>query len=183
MTTNETRAAKLTAARRLDSQEKRQRVQEAVNALERAGVAVTFAGVAKTARVSTWLVYADGVRQHVDAGRQRQARYGIADKPEPLPAPMQATPAGIRTDLAIAHQEIKSLREERDRLRSRLRLELGAELDASSRAELVGRANSIQEIASCYSPATPQRRTTGNSAARTANSRTTSRPPEKAFDE
>lgn len=139
MTAQETRAANLTAARRRDSQDKRQRVQEAVAALERAGVAITFAAVAKAARVSTWLVYADGVRQHIDAGRDRQAEHGIADKPQPLPERMQATSAGLRTDLAIARQEIKALREERDRLRGRLRLQLGAELDSSTRTELVGR--------------------------------------------
>jgi hypothetical protein len=139
VTAQQARAANLTAARRRDSHEKRQRVQDAVAALERAGVAITFAGVAKSARVSTWLVYADGVRQHVDAGRGRQAEYGLTDQPQPLPERMQASPAGLRTDLAIARQEIKALRDERDRLRDRLRLQLGAELDASTRAELVGR--------------------------------------------
>lgn len=144
MSANEARVAKLTAARKQDSQDKRRRVQEAVDALERAGVAITFAGVAKTARVSTWLVYADGVRQHIDAGRTRQAEHGIPDKPLPLPTPLQATPAGLRADLAIARQEIKALREERNRLRDRLRLQLGAELDASTRAELVGRIAELE---------------------------------------
>ena len=42
-------------------------------ALEAAGTPVTATAVATAAGVSTWLVYADGVREHVEAARRRQA--------------------------------------------------------------------------------------------------------------
>jgi len=61
------RATALRAARARDSHDKRRRALDAVQALEAAGAAVTAAAVAATAGVSTWLVYADGVREHLGA--------------------------------------------------------------------------------------------------------------------
>jgi hypothetical protein len=34
---------------------------------------ITFAAVARTAKVSQWLVYADGVRDYISAAREAQA--------------------------------------------------------------------------------------------------------------
>ena len=56
-----TRTQAMLAARAKASHDKRQRVLAAVQALEAAGTPVTPAAVAAAARVSTWLVYADGV--------------------------------------------------------------------------------------------------------------------------
>ena len=63
MTTQPDRAARtaaLRAARTKDSQLKRRRALNAVQALESADAPVTAAAVASAAGVSTWLVYADG---------------------------------------------------------------------------------------------------------------------------
>ena len=62
-----TRTQAMLAARAKASHDKRQRVLAAVQALEAAGTPVTPAAVAAAARVSTWLVYANGVREHVQA--------------------------------------------------------------------------------------------------------------------
>ena len=70
---NQVRAAALKAARAKDSQRKRQRTLAALQTLETTGAPITFTAVAKAARVSTWLVYADGIREHIDAARHRQA--------------------------------------------------------------------------------------------------------------
>lgn len=136
------RTAGLRASRAKDSHDKRARALAAVKTLEAAGVAVTFAAVAETAGVSTWLVYSEGIREHIDAGRRRQA-----DRPRRLEAPrssQQATPASLRTDLAIARDQIGQLRAERDKLRSRLRLQLGAEIDGPDRAQLIARVGELE---------------------------------------
>ena len=68
-TANQIRAAALKAARAKDSQRKRQRTLAALQTLETTGAAITFTAVANAAGVSTWLVYADGIREHIDAAR------------------------------------------------------------------------------------------------------------------
>jgi hypothetical protein len=143
MTSTAKRTAALRTARAQASQDKRRRALAAIQALENAGTPVTATSVADAAGVSTWLVYADGVREHVQAARARQAEHGatparaaVLDEP--------ASPASLRTDLAVARQEIARLRGERDKLRARLRLQLGAEIDGPDRAELIGRVADLE---------------------------------------
>jgi hypothetical protein len=139
------RTTAMLAARAKDSHDKRDRALAAIRALEAAGTPVTATAVATTAAVSTWLVYADGVREHIQAARQRQAQ----NHPPPCPARPAGgetvTPASLRTDLAVAREQIRQLRAERDKLRSRLRLQLGAEIDGPERAELITRIASLEE--------------------------------------
>jgi len=141
------RTQAMLAARAKASHDKRQRALTAVQALEAAGTPVTPAAVATAAGVSAWLVYADGVRQHVQAARQRQTERGHAPEPEPAPPPARGetvTQASLRTDLAVARDEIRRLRAERDQLRARLRLQLGAEIEGPGRAELIARVASLE---------------------------------------
>ena len=146
MTATAARTDGLRAARAKDSADKRRRVLAAVQDLEAAGTPVTVPAVAKAAGVSTWLVYAAGVREHLDAARRRQAepdRTPTADAaPGGKPAPV--TPASLRTDLALARDDIRRLRAERDKLRRRLRLQLGAEIDGPDRAELIARVADLE---------------------------------------
>jgi hypothetical protein len=142
-TTTRTRA--MLAARAKASHDKRQRVLTAVQALEAAGTPVTATAVAATAGVSTWLVYAGGVREHVQAARRRQAERGHAPGPAAPPGPGEpVTQASLRTDLAVARDEIRRLRAERDKLRARLRLQLGAEIEGPDRAQLIARVASLE---------------------------------------
>lgn len=129
----------LRQARRRDSLTKRQRVLDTIVELERNGEAITFAAVARQARVSTWLVYADGIREHIAAARDRHTirpRSGHQTSNTP-------SPAGLRTDLELARAEIVALRAERDQLRAAMRQQLGRELDALSSA---GVADRIEEL-------------------------------------
>lgn len=139
------RAQAMLAARAKASQDKRQRALAAVQALEAAGTPVTATAVATAAGVSTWLAYADGIREHIEAARHRQA--------EPEPGPSTAAPprrgepvtqASLRTDLTIARDEIRRLRAEQDKLRARLRLQLGAEIEGPDRAELIARVATLE---------------------------------------
>lgn len=141
------RTAGLRAARTKDSADKRRRARLAIEALTAAGTPVTATAVARSAGVSTWLIYTDGIREHLDAARRHQAQQ--AHRPAQT-APGTAAPtatAGLRTDLALARDEIRRLRAERDKLRSRLRLQLGAEIDGPDRAELITRVAELESHA------------------------------------
>lgn len=140
------RTAGLRAARAKDSTDKRTRALAAIHALETAGTHITAAAIARAAGVSTWLLYTDGIREHLDAARRRQAS---ATQPPPAGAPAELAPptqAGLRTDLALARAEIRRLRVEHDKLRSRLRLQLGAEIDGPDRAELITRVADLESL-------------------------------------
>lgn len=147
MTTTPDRTAGLRAARAKDSQGKRRRALAAINALETAGTPITAAAVARAAGVSTWLLYTDGVREHLDAARHRQT-HNTTKPPlaEPPGRHAPPTPAGLRTDLALARAEIRRLRAEHDKLRHRLRLQLGAEIDGPDRAELITRVADLESL-------------------------------------
>jgi hypothetical protein len=139
------RADALRAARAADSAAKRNRVRQAIDTLETAGTTVTAAAVARTARVSTWLVYTDGLREHLEAARRRQAT------PPAAPARTATgrtppTPASLRTDLALAREEIRRLRAEHSKLRDRLRLQLGAELDGPDTSALIARVADLETL-------------------------------------
>jgi hypothetical protein len=129
----------LRQARRRDSTTKRARVLASLTELETAGEPITFALLARHARVSTWLVYADGIREHVHAAQARQQR-----PPDPaVHAGTAVSAAGLRTDLELARQELHALRRERDQLREALRRRLGEDLDALGRADLTARVDEL----------------------------------------
>ena len=116
------RTAALKAARAKDSNDKRRRVLQTINTMQTAGQPITAAAVANAAGVSTWLVYADGIREHLDAARQRQASDGDPPAATGIHTGQQpVTAAGLRTDLAVARHEIHRLRTDLDNLRRRLR--------------------------------------------------------------
>lgn len=139
------RTRAMLAARAKASQDKRRRALAAVRSLEAAGTPITATAVATAAGVSTWLVYADGIREHVEAARRRQAERGPGTPPTAPPARGEpVTQASLRTDLAIARDEIRRLRAERDKLCGRLRLHLGAEIEGPDRAELIARVASLE---------------------------------------
>ena len=141
------RTAGLRAARAKDSHDKRRRALAAIDALHAADTPITATAVARAAGVSTWLLYTDGVREHLDAARRRQAVQTSSPPRTTTPgdqAPL--TPAGLRTDLALARAEIRRLRAEHDKLRRRLRLQLGAEIDGPDRAELITRVADLESL-------------------------------------
>jgi chromosome segregation ATPase len=140
-----TRTQAMLAARAKDSQEKRHRALAVIQSLEAAGTPVTATAVAASAGVSTWLVYSDGVREHVQAARERQAQHDRPPSPALPASGGPVTQTSLRTDLAVARQEIRQLRAERDKLRGRLRLQLGAEIEGPERAELITRIASLEE--------------------------------------
>ena len=85
----------LREARRRDSDRKRDQVFRTVDAMKRDGTPITFAAVARNAKVSQWLVYADGVREYIEdrpfgpsgsarssqTGRPKRERGKLAHRP------------------------------------------------------------------------------------------------------
>jgi hypothetical protein len=82
----------LRETRKKDSQTKRAKVLAMVDAMKAKGDAITFLAVARTAGVSRWLVYAEGVREHIEAAMKSQAKSERArSRPAGMP-PRRAWP-------------------------------------------------------------------------------------------
>ncbi|MFD4668004.1 hypothetical protein [Streptomyces halstedii] len=131
--------APLAEARRRHSLDKRARVLTVLAKLEKQGKPLTFAAVARAARVSTWLAYAPGVREHIEAAQLRQAH----STPPSAATASPPSALSLRTELEIARQEIKDLRDERDRLQAALRHQLGYQLDAIHAPDAATRADEL----------------------------------------
>ncbi|MFF2523552.1 hypothetical protein [Streptomyces liangshanensis] len=133
--------APLAEARRRHSLDKRARVLTVLATLEKQGKPLTFAAVARAARVSTWLTYAPGVREHIEAAQLRQAH---STPPSATGSP--PSPLSLRSELEIARQEIKDLRDERDRLQAALRHQLGQQLDVIHASDAATRADELTAL-------------------------------------
>lgn len=144
MTARTGNGAALAAARRADSARKRSRVLAALKRQQEAGLRVSWVSVAREAQVSLWLVKAPGVREHVEAVMRQQDEDGLRVQATPPPASTAvASRRSLETDLLLHQQELVAVRAERDRLKERLRINLGAALDAASQDELVERINEL----------------------------------------
>ncbi|WP_405707580.1 DUF6262 family protein [Streptomyces xanthophaeus] len=137
------RVERLRASRTQDSEAKTARALDAVRGLLRAGRRITIAQVARDASVSTWFVYNQPqVRDAVQTGMATQREQGL-QRP-PTPGRQQVSPAGLQTELALARDEIRDLKKERDQLRQRVRLSLGAEIEEADRHRLVERVQQLE---------------------------------------
>jgi chromosome segregation ATPase len=114
--------------------------------MKRDGTPITFASVARSAKVSQWLVYAAGVREYILSAREAQAG-------EPVSAQRGgrgASEASLRTDLELAKEDNRRLRAEVDRLKSALRERLGAQLEVASAESLRRRIDELTDAANRY---------------------------------
>jgi chromosome segregation ATPase len=125
-------------ARRAEAAIKRARVAAALEQMVAEDRPITFAEVARAAQVSTWLVYAPGVRDTIEEARARQSAHESLTKRRQR----QDVP-GLATDLALARAEITRLRTERDAERRQLSLSLGARMDDLAKADLVARVDEL----------------------------------------
>ncbi|MGW9075129.1 DUF6262 family protein [Streptomyces kronopolitis] len=129
----------LRETRKKDSKTKRAKVLATVDAMKAKGEPVTFLAVARTAGVSRWLVYAEGVREHIEAAMRSQTKADRRTKQ----AGRDASPASLATDLALVREENKALRDERDRLKKAVQRSLGAQLDQAGTKELTERVSEL----------------------------------------
>lgn len=129
----------LADSRRRDSREKRAKVLAVLDAMAARGDAVTFAAVAKAAGVSNWLVYAEGVREHIEVARKKQE----GQPRRKAQAGRSASAASLATDLELSKQQVTALRAERDQLKAALQRQLGQQLDQVGAADLVARVDEL----------------------------------------
>ncbi|MEU0738626.1 DUF6262 family protein [Streptomyces sp. NPDC006134] len=129
----------LRESRQKDSQTKRAKVLATLDAMKAKGEPITFTAVARAAGVSNWLVYAEGMREHIEAAMKGQAK---AERRKGQ-AGANASAASLATDLALVREENKALREERDRLKKAVQRSLGAQLDQAGTKELTARINEL----------------------------------------
>jgi hypothetical protein len=106
----------------------RSRAVQALRELDRAGVPVTFTGVAKAARVSrSWLYTQPDISSQIHRLRQQTADAAG------IPAAQRSTDASLRARLAAALDRNKQLAEENARLRRQLAHALGSQRSARTR--------------------------------------------------
>lgn len=91
-----------------DSDIKRARVLATLERMRNEDIPITFASIAREAGVSIWLVYAPGVREHIDHARTHQRRQ------PPTEPTSDAHTRGLQADLAFARAEIRRLRAKRE---------------------------------------------------------------------
>ncbi len=139
MTSPRTPGQVLREARRKDSRDKRARVLHTLDELLTRGEPVTFTTVAKAAGVSTWLVYAPGVREHIESARAQQARTAASgDEPRSASGAMS-----IRTDLEVLRADNQRLRGQVSDLKEALQRQLGRQLDQLQATDLTDRIGEL----------------------------------------
>ncbi|MEU2587936.1 DUF6262 family protein [Streptomyces avermitilis] len=127
----------LKAARQRDSADKRGRALKAVQDMLRDNRRITFAAVAREADVSSWLVYAPGLRERIDQARQ------TAQDHQDQRSGRKVSTSSEQTDLLLARQEIKRLRTENGQLRQQARVHLGQQVEQLGNHDLVDRVNEL----------------------------------------
>lgn len=109
----------------------RSRAIQALRELDRAGVPVTFTGVAEAAGISrSWLYAQPDISSQIRRLRQERNAVGSAGA---IPAAQQATDASLRARLAAALDRKKQLVGENARLRRQLALALGDQRSSRTR--------------------------------------------------
>jgi chromosome segregation ATPase len=114
--------------------------------MRRDGTPITFASVARSAKVSQWLVYAEGVREYILSAREAQAAVPVNGKH----VGRAASEASVRTDLELAKQDNRRLRSEVDRLKKAVREQLGTQLELASTRSLQQRIDVLTEANQRY---------------------------------
>lgn len=159
-TPREARTDKLIQARARDSATKTERAIATAARLQASGQQVTFARVAQDAAVSTWFTYNnEAVAAAIRDAQRDQAEHGLHATPSSLE---RVSAASLRTDLEHSRAEVRTLRDENQRLRQSLAARLGVELSHPDPTELAGRLRQVEqhntELASQLSAANAQSR-------------------------
>jgi small-conductance mechanosensitive channel len=117
----------VTAARQRHEYTRAKAIQ-ALHELDRAGTAITFETVARTAHVSrSWLYTQPDIRAEIQRLRDATRRVPTP----PIPAAQRATPDSLRRRLDSAHQRIHQLPEDNQQLRRHLEQALGQRRQAT----------------------------------------------------
>jgi chromosome segregation ATPase len=118
---------------------KRTRVLAVVDDMKANSDPMTFLAVARKAGVSNWLVYAEGVREHIEAARKTKAGTAARDSK----AGSRVSDASLAVDLELTRTELRRVREERDRLKVKVQRGLGQQIDQAGTADLQQRIGEL----------------------------------------
>lgn len=137
------RTQQLIAKRREASAQKQAHTLQTIDRLLARRERVTFADVQRAARVSTWFVYNNAaVRAAIeDAMREQHGE----DPKATVRTADDRTSQGLRAELADARAEIRDLRNERERLRLRLQRNLGEQVNAIAKQELLEQLRVLED--------------------------------------
>lgn len=139
----------LKAARAAQSAQKQDAVLNALQEMLRNGDPISIARVARCAGVGRDLIYKHAaLRERVEASMAAQQ---VSEaKAQPTPKGTSAASAGLKSDLALAQQELRRLRAENQQLRTDRRLDLGAALEARDQENLASllaeRAREVERL-------------------------------------
>lgn len=139
MTGKQTPADVLREARKRDSLAKRSKVLAVLEEMKSRDEPITFLGIARTARVSNWLVYAEGVREHIEAARKAQTTRTAREQRSGT----TASTASLATDLELTRAELRRTRDERDRLKAKVQRGLGHQVTQAGTTELATRIKDL----------------------------------------
>lgn len=137
------RTERLIADRRQAAADKRAHTLETIERLLARRERVTFADVQRAAGVSTWFVYNNAAVRAAIEGAMREQRDEQANTT--VKTADDRTGQGLRAELADARAEIRDLRDERERLRLRLQRNLGEQINATSKRELLERLRVLED--------------------------------------
>ncbi|WP_026545006.1 hypothetical protein [Arthrobacter sp. 35/47] len=135
-TTNKSamRTAQLIAAKRADSQRRREAVLKAIAAHTKAGKSITTAGIARSAGVSTWLIY--NVPDLLDAVRSAAAQSHAKEDTARESTGSAPTINGLRNEISMLNARLTKAAAERDQLKKALKNKLGAQVELETAREL-----------------------------------------------
>jgi chromosome segregation ATPase len=134
----------LVRARKEASAQKRQAVLDAIRDMQQSGVRITFAGVARHARVSEGLVHDPALKKSIAEAIAHQREHGIDPEASRVPARSRVTADSLRQDLELARAEVRDLRKENRALHSRLQRTLGAEVQALTQQDALARIDELE---------------------------------------
>lgn len=139
----EVRIERLRKVRARDSADKMKRSLEAIAALQDEGARVSFASVARRALVSTWFVYNQvNVAATIREAIAEQSEHGLDIAK--APKGQRVSPAALQAELAFARRELAEVQLERDELRRRVALTLGAAIDSDNIDGLQARVRELE---------------------------------------
>ncbi|MDP0400515.1 hypothetical protein [Tsukamurella strandjordii] len=130
----------LADARASRSADKRARVYAAVDKLKQSPhPPITFAAVARAAQVSRWLTYTDDIRCYIEQAQRQQREVQVAGSG----AGNTASALSLKTDLALARDQLRKQRTEIAQLKDAIRRHVGAQLDHVSIQQLRQRIDEL----------------------------------------
>ena len=143
-TTNKSapRTARLIAAKKADSQRRREAVLKAIAAHTKAGQSITTAGIARSAGVSTWLIY--NVPDLLDAVRSAAAQSHTKDDAGGISTGSAPTINGLHNEMSLLNGRLTKATAERDQLKKALKTKLGAQLELETTGELKTRIGLLE---------------------------------------